>query len=129
MRRLSILNTLKSKSNSSSTVAPLIYSGISSVKFTASIDLIHDKCYVFGFVFFVFACMSFVFVYYGIMVRLQNALAESKDHEGKYESSHPNLRKLDTSGKSFFFPFDVALMIFLMCKHGHNCSFKHFQIF
>ncbi|MCI4380997.1 hypothetical protein PGIGA_G00246360 [Pangasianodon gigas] len=30
--------------------------------------------------------------------RLQNALAESKEHEGKYEASHPNLRKLDTSG-------------------------------
>ncbi|GAA6102816.1 synaptosomal-associated protein 29 [Tachysurus ichikawai] len=36
--------------------------------------------------------------------RLQNALAESREHEGKYETSHPNLRKLDTSelfGASF----------------------------
>uniref|UniRef100_A0AAY4CSA8 Synaptosomal-associated protein 29 n=1 Tax=Denticeps clupeoides TaxID=299321 RepID=A0AAY4CSA8_9TELE len=30
--------------------------------------------------------------------RLQNALADSKDHEDKYQASHPNLRKLDTSG-------------------------------
>ncbi|XP_066499645.1 synaptosomal-associated protein 29 [Hoplias malabaricus] len=30
--------------------------------------------------------------------RLQNALTESKEQEGKYEASHPNLRKLDTSG-------------------------------
>ncbi|KAF5898660.1 synaptosomal-associated protein 29, partial [Clarias magur] len=30
--------------------------------------------------------------------RLQNSLTESKEHEGKYEASHPNLRKLDTSG-------------------------------
>ncbi|TTB27302.1 Synaptosomal-associated protein 29 [Bagarius yarrelli] len=29
--------------------------------------------------------------------RLQNALAESKEHAGKYEASHPNVRKLDTS--------------------------------
>ena len=31
--------------------------------------------------------------------RLENALAESKEQGGKYEASHPNLRKLDTSGK------------------------------
>ncbi|XP_026877948.2 synaptosomal-associated protein 29 [Electrophorus electricus] len=30
--------------------------------------------------------------------RLQNVLEESKEHAGKYEASHPNLRKLDTSG-------------------------------
>ncbi|XP_053480806.1 synaptosomal-associated protein 29 [Ictalurus furcatus] len=30
--------------------------------------------------------------------RLQNTLAESKKHEGKYEASHPNLRIPDTSG-------------------------------
>lgn len=32
-------------------------------------------------------------------VRLQNALTESKQQEDKYQASHPNLRKLDTSGK------------------------------
>lgn len=32
-------------------------------------------------------------------VRLQNALAESKQQEDKYQASHPNLRKMDTSGK------------------------------
>ncbi|XP_026072833.1 synaptosomal-associated protein 29-like [Carassius auratus] len=30
--------------------------------------------------------------------RLQNALTESKQQEDKYQASHPNLRKLDTSG-------------------------------
>ncbi|ROI64765.1 Synaptosomal-associated protein 29 [Anabarilius grahami] len=30
--------------------------------------------------------------------RLQNALVESKQQEDKYQASHPNLRKLDTSG-------------------------------
>lgn len=30
--------------------------------------------------------------------RLQNALDESKQQEDKYQASHPNLRKLDTSG-------------------------------
>ncbi|KAG7481041.1 hypothetical protein MATL_G00062470 [Megalops atlanticus] len=30
--------------------------------------------------------------------KLQNALAESKEQEHKYQESHPNLRKLDTSG-------------------------------
>ncbi|KAL4593385.1 synaptosomal-associated protein 29 [Arapaima gigas] len=30
--------------------------------------------------------------------KLQNALSESKEHETKYQQSHPNLRKLDTSG-------------------------------
>uniref|UniRef100_A0A8C2L1T8 Synaptosomal-associated protein 29 n=1 Tax=Cyprinus carpio TaxID=7962 RepID=A0A8C2L1T8_CYPCA len=30
--------------------------------------------------------------------RLQNALAESKQQEDKYQASHPNLRKLDTAG-------------------------------
>ncbi|KAJ8414140.1 hypothetical protein AAFF_G00067380 [Aldrovandia affinis] len=30
--------------------------------------------------------------------KLQNALAESKDQEHKYQESHPNLRKLDTTG-------------------------------
>ncbi|TRY96783.1 hypothetical protein DNTS_014503 [Danionella cerebrum] len=30
--------------------------------------------------------------------RLQNALAESKEQEDKYQASHPNLRRLDTSG-------------------------------
>ncbi|XP_063051502.1 synaptosomal-associated protein 29 [Engraulis encrasicolus] len=30
--------------------------------------------------------------------KLQNALSESKQQEDKYEASHPNLRKLDTSG-------------------------------
>ncbi|KAA0714463.1 Synaptosomal-associated protein 29 [Triplophysa tibetana] len=29
---------------------------------------------------------------------LQNALSESRKHEGKYQASHPNLRKMDTSG-------------------------------
>ncbi len=32
-------------------------------------------------------------------VRLQNALTESKQQEDKYQASHPNLRKLNTSGK------------------------------
>lgn len=32
-------------------------------------------------------------------IRLQNALVESKQQEDKYQASHPNLRKLDTSGK------------------------------
>ncbi|XP_062399443.1 synaptosomal-associated protein 29 [Sardina pilchardus] len=30
--------------------------------------------------------------------KLQNALSESKQQEDRYEASHPNLRKLDTSG-------------------------------
>ncbi|XP_030630628.1 synaptosomal-associated protein 29 [Chanos chanos] len=30
--------------------------------------------------------------------RLQDALSDSKVHEDKYQESHPNLRKLDTSG-------------------------------
>ncbi|KAI1901126.1 hypothetical protein AGOR_G00056990 [Albula goreensis] len=30
--------------------------------------------------------------------KLQNALSESKEQEHKYQASHPNLRKLDTSG-------------------------------
>lgn len=30
--------------------------------------------------------------------KLQNALASSKEHEDKYQASHPNLRKLDTGG-------------------------------
>ncbi|KAI7797467.1 synaptosomal-associated protein 29 isoform X2 [Triplophysa rosa] len=29
---------------------------------------------------------------------LQNALSESRRHEAKYQASHPNLRKMDTSG-------------------------------
>jgi len=32
-------------------------------------------------------------------ISLQNALAESKQQEDKYQASHPNLRKLETSGK------------------------------
>ncbi|KAK3540140.1 hypothetical protein QTP70_026877 [Hemibagrus guttatus] len=35
---------------------------------------------------------------YEASTRIQNVLAESKEHVGKYEASHPNLRKLDTSG-------------------------------
>ncbi|KAI4896377.1 hypothetical protein NFI96_033054 [Prochilodus magdalenae] len=38
--------------------------------------------------------------------RLENALAESKEQEGKYEASHPNLRKLDTSGFGASASFD-----------------------
>ncbi|XP_017540027.1 synaptosomal-associated protein 29 [Pygocentrus nattereri] len=38
--------------------------------------------------------------------RLQTALTESKDQEGKYEASHPNLRKLDTSGFGASASFD-----------------------
>lgn len=119
---------LKSKSNSSSTVTQLIYSDISSVKvtFTASIDFIYYK------IFFVFVCMSFVFVHCGLMVRLQNALAESKEHEGKYEESHPNLRKLDTSGKSFFFLFEVAVW-FCWCANTDIIAalslIKSFELF
>lgn len=30
--------------------------------------------------------------------RLQNALSSSREHEDKYQASHPNLRKLDTGG-------------------------------
>lgn len=30
--------------------------------------------------------------------RLQNALSGSREHEDKYQASHPNLRKLDTGG-------------------------------
>ncbi|KAF7667042.1 hypothetical protein LDENG_00080560 [Lucifuga dentata] len=30
--------------------------------------------------------------------RLQNALSNSREHEAKYQASHPNLRKLDTGG-------------------------------
>ncbi|KAM9360917.1 synaptosomal-associated protein 29 [Symphorus nematophorus] len=30
--------------------------------------------------------------------KLQNALSSSRDHEDKYQASHPNLRKLDTGG-------------------------------
>nr|XP_020449299.1 synaptosomal-associated protein 29 [Monopterus albus]XP_020449300.1 synaptosomal-associated protein 29 [Monopterus albus] len=30
--------------------------------------------------------------------RLQNALSNSREHEDKYQASHPNLRKLDTGG-------------------------------
>ncbi|KAJ7993870.1 hypothetical protein DPEC_G00259180 [Dallia pectoralis] len=30
--------------------------------------------------------------------KLQNAMSHSKEHEDKYQASHPNLRKLDTGG-------------------------------
>ncbi|XP_070760631.1 synaptosomal-associated protein 29 [Enoplosus armatus] len=30
--------------------------------------------------------------------RLQNAMSHSREHEDKYQASHPNLRKLDTGG-------------------------------
>ncbi|XP_033474359.1 synaptosomal-associated protein 29 [Epinephelus lanceolatus] len=30
--------------------------------------------------------------------KLQNAMASSREHEDKYQASHPNLRKLDTGG-------------------------------
>lgn len=30
--------------------------------------------------------------------RLQNALSSSREHEDKYQASHPNLRKLETGG-------------------------------
>lgn len=33
-------------------------------------------------------------------LRLQTAMSSSKEHEDKYQASHPNLRKLDTGGKS-----------------------------
>uniref|UniRef100_A0A8C5GKP1 Synaptosomal-associated protein 29 n=1 Tax=Gouania willdenowi TaxID=441366 RepID=A0A8C5GKP1_GOUWI len=33
--------------------------------------------------------------------RLQSAMSSSKSNEDKYQASHPNLRKLDTGGKSF----------------------------
>lgn len=32
--------------------------------------------------------------------RLQSAISNSREHEDKYQASHPNLRKLDTGGKS-----------------------------
>lgn len=54
--------------------------------------------------------MPFVFVHCGLLVRIQNVLAESKEHVGKYEASHQKLRKLDTSGKLYFFLFEVALL-------------------
>ncbi|XP_072538121.1 synaptosomal-associated protein 29 [Salminus brasiliensis] len=38
--------------------------------------------------------------------RLQNAIAESKEQGDKYEASHPNLRKLDTSGFGASASFD-----------------------
>lgn len=33
-------------------------------------------------------------------LRLQNAMSSSREYEDKYQASHPNLRKLDTEGKS-----------------------------
>ncbi|MEQ2248345.1 hypothetical protein ILYODFUR_018254 [Ilyodon furcidens] len=33
--------------------------------------------------------------------RLQTAMSSSREHEDKYQASHPNLRKLDTGGKSW----------------------------
>lgn len=38
--------------------------------------------------------------YFSVSGRLQSAISSSREHEGKYEASHPNLRKLDTGGKS-----------------------------
>ncbi|KAM9392374.1 synaptosomal-associated protein 29 [Pholidichthys leucotaenia] len=35
---------------------------------------------------------------YEINERLQTAMSSSREHEDKYQASHPNLRKLDTSG-------------------------------
>ncbi|XP_012987010.1 synaptosomal-associated protein 29 [Esox lucius] len=37
-------------------------------------------------------------VAYQASSKLQNALSHSKEHEDKYQASHPNLRKLDTGG-------------------------------
>lgn len=31
--------------------------------------------------------------------RLQGAISSSREHEDKYQASHPNLRKLDTGGR------------------------------
>lgn len=74
------------KSNLSITVTQVIYSDILSIKctFTASYEMFLS-----------------LYVICGLTVRLQNTLAESKKHEGKYDPSHPNLRIPDTSGKSF----------------------------
>lgn len=35
-------------------------------------------------------------------LRLQSALSSSRGNEDKYQASHPNLRKLDTGGKSVY---------------------------
>ncbi|XP_041760385.1 synaptosomal-associated protein 29 [Coregonus clupeaformis] len=37
-------------------------------------------------------------VAYQASSKLQNAMSHSKEHEDKYQASHPNLRKLDTEG-------------------------------
>uniref|UniRef100_A0A4W5M2E7 Synaptosomal-associated protein 29 n=1 Tax=Hucho hucho TaxID=62062 RepID=A0A4W5M2E7_9TELE len=41
-------------------------------------------------------------VAYQASSNLQNAMSHSKEHEGKYQASHPNLRKLDTGGFGTF---------------------------
>ncbi|KAG7221411.1 hypothetical protein INR49_017287 [Caranx melampygus] len=33
-----------------------------------------------------------------LILRLQNAMSSSREHEDKYQASHPNLRKIDTGG-------------------------------
>lgn len=68
------------------TVTQVIYSDILSIKFTFTAS---------------YKIFLSLYVICGLTVRLQNTLAESKKHEGKYEASHPNLRIPDTSGKSF----------------------------
>ncbi|XP_064779597.1 synaptosomal-associated protein 29 isoform X1 [Oncorhynchus masou masou] len=41
-------------------------------------------------------------VVYQASSKLQNAMSHSKEHEGKYQASHPNLRKLDSGGFDAF---------------------------
>lgn len=38
--------------------------------------------------------------YCSVSGRLQSAISGSREHEDKYQASHPNLRKLDTGGRS-----------------------------
>lgn len=40
--------------------------------------------------------------------RLQTALSSSRGHEDKYQASHPNLRKVDTGGKSLHKNLNMA---------------------
>lgn len=41
-------------------------------------------------------------------LRLQSALSSSRGNEDKYQASHPNLRKLDTGGKSAYMNRSMA---------------------
>lgn len=43
--------------------------------------------------------MSMFDAHCSVSGRLQSAISSSREHEDKYQATHPNLRKLDTGGK------------------------------